>query len=122
MTHHEPVPPDDRSLGPRAEAPADAVAAAEPLSSPHTGADEATRAEVTAAVERSSPDLVALSQDLHAHPEEGFAEHRSVRALAGLLERHGHEATVGVGGLDTALRVSTPEPAGPPLPPPPHDA
>lgn len=113
MTHAEPVPPDDSYLRSLVEATADAVAAAEPLSSPHTGADEATRAEVTTAVERVSPDLVALSQDLHAHPEEGFAEHRSVRALAALLERHGHEPEVGVGGLDTALRVSTKAQDGP---------
>src|SRR3954465_3649516 len=96
MTHADPVPPDDSYLRSLVEATADAVAAAEPLSSPHTGADEATRAEGTAAGERSSPGLGALSQDLPAPPEEGFAEHRSVRALAGLLEPHGPKTTVGV--------------------------
>lgn len=113
MTHAEPVPPDDSYLRSLIDATADAVAAAEPLASAHEGADEKTRAEVTARLESCAPELVALSQSLHAHPEEGFAEHRSVRALADLLAAHGHEATVGLGGLDTALRASTPETDGP---------
>src|SRR6266511_3439389 len=113
MTHAEPVPPDDSYLRSLIDATADAVAAAEPLASAHEGADEKTRAEVAARLEDCGPDLVALNQSLHAHPEEGFAEHRSVRALADLLAARGHEATVGVGGLDTALRASTPENDGP---------
>jgi len=113
MTHAEPVPPDDSYLRSLIDATADAVAAAEPLASAHEGADDKVRAEVTARLESCAADLVALSQSLHAHPEEGFAEHRSVRTLADLLAAHGHDATVGLGGLDTALRVSTPENDGP---------
>ena len=113
MTHAEPIPPDDSYLRSLIDATADAVAAAEPLASAHEGADDKVRAEVTARLESCAADLVALSQSLHAHPEEGFAEHRSVRTLADLLASHGHDATVGLGGLDTALRVSTPENDGP---------
>ncbi len=113
MTHAEPVPPDDSYLRSLLDATADAVAAAEPLASAHDGADEQARAEVTAQLESCAPGLVALSQNLHAHPEEGFAEHRSVQALADLLAEHGHEATIGLGGLDTALRAGTPENDGP---------
>jgi amidohydrolase len=51
--------------------------------------------------------LLELSHDLHAHPELGHEEHRSVRAVADLLARHGIEAEVGVHGLETALRAST---------------
>jgi amidohydrolase len=106
MPTTEPVPPDDSYLRALVEETADAVAAAEPPGSAHSGAAEEIRADVTERVQECAGDLVALSQDLHAHPELGFAEHRSVNALAELLAKHGHNATVGVGGLDTALRVS----------------
>ena len=82
-----------------------AAATATPLTSGYAGAAEALRAEAEAAVEAAGPELLALSHDLHAHPEEAFAEHRWVRALADLLARHGVEAAVGVHGLDTALRA-----------------
>ncbi|WP_020670957.1 M20 family metallopeptidase [Amycolatopsis nigrescens] len=105
--HRTPVPPDDSYLRALTESTAEAVAAAEPIGSPHQGAPEDIRRQVETAVRARAADLVALSQDLHAHPEEGFAEHRSVRALADLLKAHGHEATIGAGGLDTALVAST---------------
>ncbi|MEU3768822.1 M20 family metallopeptidase [Amycolatopsis keratiniphila] len=106
--HASPIPPDDSYLRSLVEATADAVAAAEPLGSPHDGADAATRDAVSSEIRALRAELVELSQDLHAHPEEGFAEHRSVRALGDLLERHGHEVTIGAGGLDTALVATTP--------------
>ncbi|MGH8987436.1 MAG: M20/M25/M40 family metallo-hydrolase, partial [Acidimicrobiales bacterium] len=46
-------------------------------------------------------DLVALSHDLHAHPETAFSEHRSAAAVAELLE--GFEVTAGAYGLPTAF-------------------
>ncbi len=99
----EPVRPDDAYLRALNEATARRVRDADPLCSSYPGAPEALRAQVGAAVRDHSPALVALSRDLHAHPEVGFAEHRSVRAVADLLVEHGHDAQVGVGGLDTAL-------------------
>lgn len=102
---HVPPPPDDSYLRALTERTAAAVAAAEPLTSAHAGAPADLTAQVT---ERSSelvPELVALSHDLHAHPELGFAEHRSARAVTELLARHGHVAEVGIGGLPTALRA-----------------
>ncbi|WIX82932.1 M20 family metallopeptidase [Amycolatopsis carbonis] len=113
MTDAAPVPPDDSHLRALIEATAEAVAAAEPLGSDHTGAESGVRAAVEREVLARAGELVALSQDLHAHPEEGFTEHRSVGALAELLRAHGHEVTVGLGGLDTALRASTPDNGGP---------
>jgi amidohydrolase len=111
--HASPIPPDDGYLRALTEATSGAVARAEPISSPYTGAPEPSRNLVTAAVTEVTRDLVELSQDLHGHPEEGFAEHRSVRALAGLLEKHGHQPHVGIGGLETALIASTPANGGP---------
>jgi amidohydrolase len=90
-----------------------AAATATPLESAHTGAPEALRAATEAAVEAAGPDLLALSHDLHAHPEEAFAEHRSVRAVADLLARRGIGAEVGVHGLDTALRAEVGPGGGP---------
>lgn len=84
-------------------ATAHAVTTAEPISSPFDGAAEQVRAEVERRLEEHAADLVGLSRDLHAHPEEGFAERRSVAQIADLLRRWGVRADVGVGGLDTAL-------------------
>jgi amidohydrolase len=111
--HASPIPPDDGYLRAITEATADAVAQAEPITSPHAGAPEAARKLVTAAVNAVTGALVDLSQDLHAHPEEGFAEHRSVRALADLLEKRGHQPRIGIGGLGTAVIASTPANGGP---------
>ncbi|GAA1988274.1 amidohydrolase [Amycolatopsis minnesotensis] len=109
----EPTTPDDSYLRALTESTAAAVAAAEPLTSPHAGADAETAQQVSATVDECAAALVALSRDLHAHPEEGFAEHRSVNALAELLRAHGQQAEVGIGGLDTALVAGTPDNGGP---------
>jgi amidohydrolase len=98
-----PSPPDDSYLRSLNAATERAVHDADPITSEHAGAPEEVRSAVLAAAREYGDELVALSQDLHAHPEEGYAEHRSVRAVAQLLERHGHTAEIGVGGLDTAL-------------------
>ena len=101
-----PSPPDDGYLRTLEAAMERAIREAEPLASEHTGAPDDVRGTVLEAARGLGDELVALSHDLHAHPEEGYGEHRSVRAVAQLLERHGHTAQVGVGGLDTALRAT----------------
>ncbi|GAA4838242.1 M20 family metallopeptidase [Saccharopolyspora rosea] len=106
MTHSQPVPPDDSYLRAVAEATARAAAAAEPIRSPFDGADEALRAEVERRVAEHDAELVALSRELHADPEEAFAERRSAARAVELLRRHGHEVELGVGGLDTAFRAT----------------
>lgn len=111
--HANPVPPDDGYLRALTEATAEAISRTEPIGSAHAGAPGEVRQQVTAAVREKATDLISLSQNLHAHPEEGFAEHRSVRALAELLEKHGHRPRTGIGGLDTALIASTPPTGGP---------
>ncbi|MER7082617.1 amidohydrolase, partial [Saccharopolyspora kobensis] len=95
----KPVQPDDSYLRAVSAATERAVAAAAPIRSDHAGADEALRAEVEEWVDGHADDLVALSRDLHAHPEEAFAEHRSAGQAAELLRRHGCDVEVGVGGL-----------------------
>ena len=98
-----PQPPDDGYLRALTAATERAVAEAKPLGSAHDGAPAEVRDAVVTHVREHGDALVALSRDLHAHPEVAFEEHRSVRAVADLLERHGHHAEVGVGGLETSL-------------------
>ena len=77
----------------------------EPLSSPHAGADPKVRAAVSDAVLRAADDLVALSHDIHEHPELGYEEHHAVSTVAALLQQHGHEVETGAYGVPTALRA-----------------
>nr|WP_223840053.1 M20 family metallopeptidase [Saccharopolyspora pogona] len=107
MQPTQPVQPDGSYLRAVSAATERAVAAAEPVRSDFAGAGEALRAGVERWVDGHADDLVALSRDLHAHPEEAFAEHRSAAQAAELLRRHGHDVEVGVGGLDTALRAES---------------
>ncbi|PRY18414.1 M20 family metallopeptidase [Kineococcus rhizosphaerae] len=109
----QPTRPDPTYLDGVRAAIERAAATAAPLRSAHAGAAEEVLAAGEAAVEALGPDLLVLSHDLHAHPEEAFAEHRSVRAVADLLARHGVDAQVGVHGLDTALRASVTSGEGP---------
>ena len=81
------------------------TADAEPITSPHAGADGAVRTAVTDAVRRAGDDLVGLSHDIHDHPELGYAEHHAVEAVAQLLRAHGHEVETGAYGVPTALRA-----------------
>ena len=105
--HRSPRPADTAHLDQLRAATERAAALAEPLSSPHAGAAEELLARAEQAIEAAGDELLGLSHDLHDHPEEGYAEHRSVRAVADLLARHGVEAQIGVHGLETALRAST---------------
>lgn len=63
------------------------------------------RTRITAAHEASRPELRALAAELHADPELAFEEHRSRDRCARLLERHGFEVELGIGGLETAFRA-----------------
>jgi len=62
-------------------------------------------AHVRDAVARLAPALVALSHDLHAHPEPAWAEHRSSRRLAEFLARAGLDVDLPAHGLPTAFRA-----------------
>src|SRR5437763_1331395 len=101
-----PVPPDGSYLRAMTEATARAVETAEPIPPECDGAPERLRLDVERRVEGYAAELVALSRDLHAHPEEAFAEHRSATALAATLQRRGHSVQTDVHGLDTAVRSS----------------
>ncbi len=50
-------------------------------------------------------ELVALSRDIHEHPELAYQERHALGAIAAFLERHGHRVERGIGGLETAFRT-----------------
>lgn len=111
--HCLPVPPSSAYDDAVARETAVRAAAAEPITSPYDGAPAAVRDAVASAVDGLRDELLALSHDLHAHPETAFSEHRSVAAVATLLAGHGIDAAVGVHGLDTALRATLGSGEGP---------
>jgi metal-dependent amidase/aminoacylase/carboxypeptidase family protein len=57
-------------------------------------------------IEAVAPALVGLSHQVHAATEIGFAETRSVAAVAKTLAALGFDGQVGGYGLDTAFQVS----------------
>ena len=75
-----------------------------PDADPHA-ADRSTPAKeaAQAAVDTNLADLVALSHDLHAHPELSFDEVRSAKRTAELLAGGGFRVTTGTAGLPTAF-------------------
>lgn len=81
------------------------LAAAPAATSAHDGAAGPLAGAVTAAVERRAGDLVALSHDVHGHPELAFEERYAAAAVARVVEAAGHTAEVGCYGLDTAVRA-----------------
>jgi amidohydrolase len=52
------------------------------------------------------PDLRVFYEDLHAHPELSFAEHRTSGLMADRLEALGYEVTRGVGGTGVVAVMS----------------
>ena len=63
--------------------------------------------------EKERSALVALSRDIHAHPELRFEEHHAAGGIAAYLERAGFAVERGVGGMPTALRARAGKAGGP---------
>jgi hippurate hydrolase len=55
--------------------------------------------ELIAAVQAWQPELAAIRQDIHAHPEMGMEEHRTAALVAARLRDWGVEVAEGVGQL-----------------------
>jgi amidohydrolase len=61
------------------------------------------RARCRDAVRRHERELVGLSRSIHAEPELGFSEHRSVGKIVDLLTTHGFDIRIPVADLETAF-------------------
>jgi amidohydrolase len=103
--HPTPPAPDRSYLEHLAARTERAMAEAEPLGSGYAGAPAEVRTSIATAVGDRAAELVDLSHRLHADPELGYDEHRSVRAVADLLSAAGYEAQLGAYDLPTALRA-----------------
>ena len=62
------------------------------------------RESASAAIDAAADELVAISKDLHAHPELNYQEHHAAAILTASLERHGFDVERGSGGVETAFR------------------
>ena len=65
--------------------------------------DDATRDRAARSVSADAERLVRLSEQLHAHPETAWEEHRSARWVGEALEEAGFTVTPAYLGLDTAF-------------------
>lgn len=63
------------------------------------------QAEILAAIDAASAELVDLARRIHATPEIAFQERQASGWLAETLERHGLRVQRGVASLDTAFRA-----------------
>lgn len=72
---------------------------------PHSGASQQLREELKTHIEALAPQIVALSQDIHAHPEVGYQEFYAADAVAKLLQAHGIEVERASFGMETSLRA-----------------
>jgi amidohydrolase len=70
-------------------------------------------ARIDRAVDGCADDIVRLAQQIHAHPELRFEEHRASQWVADFVAAHGHGVERGVAGMPTALRASSGKPGGP---------
>ena len=70
---------------------------------PHGGASTQLREELKAHIEALAPQIVALSQDIHAHPEVGYQEFYAADAVAKLLQAHSIEVERASFGMETSL-------------------
>jgi len=64
---------------------------------------ETLKRDVCAAIDAIASELVAVSHEIHAHPELAFEEVRASRLLADTASKAGLPAKLGVFGLDTAI-------------------
>ncbi|MDP6605068.1 MAG: M20 family metallopeptidase [Dehalococcoidia bacterium] len=64
------------------------------------------RGRVIAAIDARRDELIAVSHDVHSHPEVNYQEHHSAAALANSLEANGFDVERGVGGVETAFSAT----------------
>jgi amidohydrolase len=73
----------------------------------------ALKDEILAAIDDNHAGMVAISRDIHAHPEIMFEERYAAAKLTSALAEHGFEVQRGSGGLETAFFAQSGANAGP---------
>jgi amidohydrolase len=68
---------------------------------------------VVDAIDDRRDELVAISRDIHAHPELNYEERHAAATLADALERWGFIVERGAGGIETAFRATAVGRGGP---------
>ena len=71
------------------------------------------REQMDRSVDAVAPQVIALSKQIHAHPELRFEEHRAAAWLAESIEQAGIPVERGVGDLPTAFRARVGSGSGP---------
>lgn len=66
-------------------------------------ASKTTRERLSAEVARLSSRAIAVSREIHRHPELAFREHHAAGLLTGWLEDEGFVVEQGIAGLETAF-------------------
>jgi len=77
--------------------------------------NETAKRRACATVDRLAGELIAVSRDLHAHPETAHREHRAAALLADRLARGGLAVERGAYGLPTAVAGRAGQSGGGPL-------
>jgi amidohydrolase len=65
---------------------------------------DAAKERARQAVEEARPELIAISLDIHSHPELAMKEERAVRLLADHVEAHGFTVERAAYGMPTAFK------------------
>ena len=60
-----------------------------------------------ACIDSKALELTEMADDIFDHPELGLSEFRASGLLTSWLEKEGFQVEKGVGGLETALRLSS---------------
>ncbi|MDP6605089.1 MAG: M20 family metallopeptidase [Dehalococcoidia bacterium] len=68
-------------------------------------ADDAARADASAAIEAASSELRQVSLSIHANPELGFEERHAHEVLTDLLDAHGFAVERSAYGVETAFKA-----------------
>jgi amidohydrolase len=61
---------------------------------------------VTSEIDAKRDELIAVSRDIHSHPELNYEEHHCAAAVADNLEANGFAVERGVGGVETAFSAT----------------
>ena len=66
---------------------------------------EQQKTNIIQTIDRMQHELLALSHQIHDHPELGYEEHQAVASIRSFLEDRGFQVETPYCGLDTSFKV-----------------